>query len=127
MAIGIIVALGVGRHMYNEKPVQAAEKTAEVRMTAIALYTAFAADETAAGKLYNDKVVQVSGTVREISSEANGPTNVLLETGDPLGAVVCEFAAANAPAWKKGMNVTVKGFCAGFNMDVLLQRCSAVE
>ena len=127
MVVAIGAALGVGRYMYNEKPTQASEKAADVESTAATLFTAFSSDETAAGKLYNDKVVQVAGTIREISKETNGPTNILLETGDPLGAVVCEFTADQAPEWKKGMNVTVKGFCAGFNMDVLLQRCSAVE
>ncbi len=38
---------------------------------------------------YNDKVVQVNGTVRDITAADDGRTNVLLETGDALGAVVC--------------------------------------
>ncbi|HNA32978.1 MAG TPA: hypothetical protein PL106_07625, partial [Flavobacteriales bacterium] len=84
-------------------------------------------DEVAAGKLYNDKVVRVSGVVREVGTESTGPVNVLLETGDNLGAVVCEFERATAPALQKGQQVSLQGFCAGFNLDVLLQRCATVE
>jgi cytochrome c-type biogenesis protein CcmE len=126
----IAVAAGafIGYRMYNEKPAGAGEKKAEVTLTAEELFQAFTADEVAAGKQYNDKVVQVSGTIREIAVDPNGPTNVYLETSDMLAAVACEFAPGSVPAgWKKGDKAVLKGFCAGFNMDVLLQRCSIVE
>ena len=113
--------------MYNEKTPTASEKTADVTVDAAALYEAFTKDEMAAGKLYNDKVVQVKGIVQGTEAQPNGPVNVMLETGDALGAVVCEFAADNAPDRQKGQSITLKGFCAGFNLDVLLQRCAVVE
>ncbi len=117
----------ISYRMYNAKTPTAAEKTADVTVDATALFAAFTKDEVAAGKLYNDKVLQVNGVVREVGTVGNGPVNVMLETGDAMGAVVCEFAAGEAPAWQKGKNVTLKGFCAGYNLDVLLQRCAAVE
>ncbi len=123
----IAIVAGLVWMNLNEKPAKAADVSADVQVDATLLFTAFSADEVAAGKLYNDKVVQVTGVVRSIGSEGSGPVNVTLETGDPMGGVVCEFAHDHAPAWKKDIKVTVKGFCAGFNMDVLLQRCAAVE
>ncbi len=126
----LVVALAgafIGYRMYNAKTPTASEKAADVTVDATALFAAFTTDEMAAGKLYNDKVLQVKGIVREVSAPGNGPVNVMLETGDAMGAVVCEFAADKSPSWQKGQSVSVKGFCAGYNLDVLLQRCAAVD
>jgi hypothetical protein len=124
----LAVAVGgfVAFRMWNDAPEKASERDADVTLDAEALYQAFVMDETAAGKQYNDKVVQVRGVVREVSA-AGGPTNVLLETSDPLASIVCEFPAGSAASVAKGSTVTIKGFCAGINLDVLLQRCSIVE
>jgi hypothetical protein len=128
VVIAIAAGAFIGFRMYNAKPAGAAEKKADVAMLAEDLFQAFQANEVAAGQQYNDKVVQVSGTIREITPDANGPTTVYLETSDMLASVACEFAPGTTPAgWKKGDKVEIKGFCAGFNMDVLLQRCSIVE
>ncbi len=127
-AVVILAGAFIVHRMYNERPAGAAEKQADATLSAEELFQAFSADEVAAGKQYNDKVVQVSGTIREIAVDPSGPTNVFLGTSDMLAAVVCEFPPDAVPAgWKKGDMATIKGFCAGFNMDVLLQRCSIVE
>ncbi len=132
LLVGACIALvgGVfGYLKYNQRTPGASERGAEVSVEAVAMFQAFTADEVAAGKLYNDKVVEVAGKVRDVDASAGSgaPYNVSLETGDPLGAIVCEFEPASAPSWKIGDAVRVKGFCAGYNMDVLLQRCAAVE
>jgi len=121
-----VIGAGVAYRMWTAKPEIAASKAADVSVPATQLYKAFVADEAAAGARYNDKVVQVSGHVREIHKEG-GRTSVSLETGDPLGAVVCEFNADEAPELTNSDTVAIKGFCAGYNLDVLLQRCSVVK
>jgi hypothetical protein len=127
----LLVAGGgfVAYRMYQEKPEQASDRDADVTIEAEALYQAFVKDEVTAGKQYNDKVVQVAGAVREVSTSENGPTNVMLETSDALSSIMCEFpAGTSVPAsLAKGSKVTIKGFCAGFNLDVQLTRCSIVE
>ena len=129
LAVVAIAAIGafVGYRMYQRPVASAQGQNAELTVSAEELYRAFNSDEVAAGKQYNDKVVRVSGVVREVGTESTGPVNVLLETGDNLGAVVCEFERATAPALQKGQQVSLQGFCAGFNLDVLLQRCATVE
>lgn len=126
LALGVIGAV-IGHRLYNERTPTASEKAADMTVDAITLFKAYSTDEVAAGKSYNDKVLQVSGTVRSIDRPEKGPVNVMLETGDPMGAVVCEFAPEGAPDWQQGKPVTLKGICAGYNLDVLLQRCAAVE
>lgn len=123
--IGAVAAIAYSK--YNEKTPTAADRGTDVSVDAKALFAAYSTDEVAAGKLYNDKVVEVSGDVREVSSTPGGPVNVTLESGDAMGGVVCEFPAGSAQELKKGAQVKVKGICAGFNMDVQLQRCAVVE
>jgi hypothetical protein len=197
LIVGLLVVAATAYYAYrewNREPEKAAEASAEVALPAMELFQAFTTDEVAAGARFNDKLVQVNGTVREVngggqleitlsrglatpdvlhkadstfrllgaesvqltdtevivsfpmrigrtveqileattlksvkSSEKPAPLNVLLETGDPLGAVVCEFEAGAAPTVKKDDKVAVKGYCAGYNLDVLLQRCAIVE
>lgn len=130
LLIGGLLVLAAAFYAYrewNRDLVKADEARAEVSLTAEELFKAFTADEMGANARFNDKLVEVSGTVREVSGGGAAPVNVLLESGDPLGAVVCEFEAGSAPAVKKDEKVTIKGFCAGYNLDVLLQRCAVVE
>lgn len=130
LIIGLVVVAATAYYAYrewNREPEKAAEASAEVSLTATELFQAFTTDEVAAGTRFNDKLVQVNGTVREVNGGGGAPLNVLLETGDPLGAVVCEFEAGAAPTVKEDDKVSVKGFCAGYNLDVLLQRCAIVE
>ena len=128
VVVALIGALAaIGYYKYNEKTPTAADKGADVTVDAKALFEAYNTNDSLAAKTYDDKVIQVSGDVRDVSSSPGGPVNVTLETGDAMGGVVCEFAASAAPAWEKGDHVVLKGICAGFNMDVQLQRCAAVE
>lgn len=127
VGVGAVLTATIGWYLYSQKPPTADSVRADATVEASALFNAFTADEVAAGKMYNDKVVQVSGTVREVSPEPNGPVNVTLETGDAIGGIVCEFPQDQAPVFEKDLRVTIKGFCAGYNLDVLLQRCAVVE
>lgn len=127
IAIPVAVAAVVGYRMYEARPAEAADRAVEISVDATTLYAEFTQDETAAGERYNDKVVAVQGVIRDIVHRDEGTTDVLLETGDPLGAVVCAFAAGEAAPTEKNSTVRIKGFCAGYNLDVLLQRCSITD
>lgn len=127
LVLGLLVAAGIyGWREYNRTPEGAADKTADETITAADLLQAFTTDEPAANARFNDKVIQVSGTVASVSAPENGKVTVLLDTGDALSGIACEFDRADAPAAAPGQEITIKGICAGFNLDVLLQRC-AVE
>ncbi|MBZ0207094.1 MAG: OB-fold putative lipoprotein [Flavobacteriales bacterium] len=119
----VVVAAYMGVRMYNAEVPNASGMNVDIRVQADALFNAFEADEVAAGTAYNDKVIEVTGVVRDITRASDGRMSVLLETGDPLGAVVCEFPDAT-DGLAVGSEVVIKGFCAGFNLDVLLQRCA---
>lgn len=123
--VAVAAATYLGMHAYNARMPIAAGHSADLTTTATELLQAFEADEVAAGRLYNDKLVQVKGTVRDVSI-SEGRMNVSLGPDSSMGSVVCAFnEPAATPA--KGSVVSIKGYCAGFNFDVLLQRCAFVE
>ena len=126
MGIAMVAVMAyMGVRTYNAKMPGASGHPAEVAIRATGLYEAFEADEVEAGHLYNDKLVEVTGMVRDVSYD-EGRMTVTLGPDSSSGSVVCEFTAmGSAPS--KGSMVTIKGYCAGFNFDVLLQRCAFVE
>ncbi|HEY0976316.1 MAG TPA: hypothetical protein VGE21_02505 [Flavobacteriales bacterium] len=127
LLVVLLVGGAIAYRLYHTGVPQAAERTADVSVPAEELFQAFQTDEVAAGQRFNDKVVSVTGTVRDILREKDGRTTVTLESGDPLGGIVCEFAPGTDPGCTTGEKASIKGFCAGFNLDVLLQRCAKSE
>jgi hypothetical protein len=125
------VAGGYALKEYNRGVEGAASMEAAATVSAADLLAAFTADEAAATATYvgtAEQAVQVSGTIRAMEPTGDGKVTVILETGDPLAGVTCEFAEADVPGtWRSGADVTVKGICTGILMDVVLVRCAAVE
>jgi hypothetical protein len=116
-----------GYYLWNKphKDVQAAKT--DVAIAADQLYKAYVADEAAANALYLDKTIAVTGVVRSSEKNADGTAKIVLETGDPDGfGVSCELDPLTKHArtdFQAGETVTLKGLCAGFNLDVQLARC----
>ena len=132
--LAILGALGVvlggawmAQRQYDRPPEEAAGKTPSATLEASDLLQAFMDDEATAGKAYTDNVIAVRGVVREIGAPRGGKVAVLLETGNPLAVVACEFDQSLINGLELGKPATVKGFCTGYNMDVLLQRCALAE
>lgn len=132
----VLLAVLVGGAIYGWKEyhrgqTSAAEMPVKESVTAPDLFSAFEMDEPAAMDRFvgtSEQVIEVKGGIRSI--EPSGPelTNVVLETGNDMGGVVCEFSAAEVPAaWKAGSTVKIKGICTGMLLDVVLVRCVAVE
>lgn len=124
-AFGVLLGgAWMAQRQYDRAPEEAAGKRPKATVEASILLQEFMEDEAAAGDKYNDKVIAVTGTVRAIGEPKGGKVSVLLETGNALAAVACEFDQAEMPRLEKGTRVTVQGYCAGYNLDVVLQRCA---
>lgn len=131
-ALLLLVLAGVwGWGEFNRKSATADELPVVETVTAQELLDAFSTDEAAATTRFvgaTEQVVQVSGTIRSMEPVGADKTNVVLDTGNDLAGVVCEFTNDALPAhWRSGAAVSVKGICTGMLMDVVLVRCAAVE
>lgn len=134
IAISAVLLLTVGATYgyleFNRGVAGTASLPVQEKVTAGELLADFQADESAANQRYvgtTEQVVQVSGTIRAMEPLGTGVTNVILETGDDLAGIVCEFPDKELPTdWRAGADVTIKGICTGLLMDVVLVRCVAV-
>lgn len=87
-------------------------------------YAAFEQNETIANQQYLGKVIEVSGTVSEITIE-NGKMNITL-AGDDMFGVTCKMNGDGQKLLEKinkGDGIVVKGMCSGKLMDVVLVNC----
>lgn len=129
LGIGLLLALiglGVGYFMYN-KPHQNMERAkADVSIKATELFSAFESDESAANEKYLDKIIQVSGAVKEVSTDEEGNISLTLESGSEMFGVICQMdnlTEHEKTDFQPGEQVTLKGKCTGMLMDVVLVRC----
>ena len=132
LAVGLFLALlglGTGYFIYNKPFKNMARAEADVALNAPDLFSAFEADESAANQKYLDKVIKVTGTVKEVSKGDDGNISVTLETGNELFGVICQLdnlSKQEKTDFQPGEKVTFKGICTGMLMDVVLVRCVLV-
>ena len=130
----IIIALlvaGGGWYAYSEytrKPKTAKERATEVVLTAEDLRKAYE-NEEAANKKYTDKVIEISGIVREVSPNGNR-MDLVLETSDPDVGVTVQLVPEDtekAKQLKLGSEVIVKGICNGKLIDIELNKGTIIK
>lgn len=123
----LLVTVGVtlGIYQYNRAPKKVEDATAE-QITADELYSAFAADETSANSKYLNKVLEVSGTVQEVSVNQDGLTVAVLSADDPMSGVQCTMRERGVKL-TIGQKVRVKGFCNGYTLTVILSDCIVTQ
>ena len=118
----------IGYKMWNKPHREVVNTEADVMLEATALYTQFTTDEATANGQYLDKIVQVCGTVAQLSNE-NNVVSIQLDAGDPMGGVLCELdpmGQHKRTDFQPGERVCFKGICTGYLSDVVLNRCSEV-
>ena len=132
IGIGFLLALlglGVGYFMYN-KPHQNMEKAeADMTLEATTLFSAFESNEAEANEKYLDKIIKISGTIKEVNIDEEGNISLTLESGNELFGVICQMdnlTKQEKTDFKIGEPVTLKGICTGMLMDVVLVRCVVV-
>lgn len=126
--LGIAGAVYVAYEWNRKNPSMATAKE-DLSIDAIALFEEFALNESAASIKYIDKVILVRGVVSSVD-KSNGQVAIMLDTGDPLGAVMCQLdpeISQNSEEFKEGDQVKFKGTCSGFMTDVQISRCAVVR
>lgn len=126
-----IIALGgilTGLYMYNRQEKDLQKVKPDFVMTAAELQKAFEVDEAAANSDYTGMVIELSGEVESINPGEDETLIITLKTGNPLSAVSCTFREGSASTVvTAGDQVTVRGQCSGYLMDVLMNNCSLVN
>jgi uncharacterized protein HemX len=126
----VIIGIGVGFYMYNKPHQNIKNSKADFKIEANQLFATFDENESEANTKYLDKIIEVKGTVREVSVDEEGNINVMLDSESELSGVICQLD--NLTTHKKtnfspGEKVTFKGICTGMLMDVVMVRCVEIE
>ena len=121
-----IVGAVAGYKLWNKPHQDIGAAKADVAIDAVALYNEYNTDENAANAKYLDKVVAITGKVKDAAKDADGAVKVSLDAGSDMGVVACElspFASHARTDFQPGEQVTFKGKCTGLNLDVVFVEC----
>lgn len=126
IVITIIALSGAaaGFYMFNLKPKDLGKVKPDFIVTASELQSSFEENETAAALKYVNKIVEVSGEVGSVEPGENNSVNISLKTNSSFSSVICTFpSGAVSGSIKEGSQISIRGECSGYLMDVLLNNC----
>lgn len=107
---------------YNRKNKDLSETPADYTVIATEIINEFSQEEKKAGVKYNGKVLSVTGTIKSIDKDEIGYYTVAIGDTASLNSVLCSMDNIHnieATALKKGIPISVKGICTGYNADVM--------
>ena len=125
VGLAILILGGfMGVYMYN-KPVENISKLkTDLQIEASSLLAAFEANEKDANEKYLDKVIEVHGPVLKVETK-NGKQTIFLDADNLMSNVIFQLEHLEEGV-KVGEDVTLKGICTGYLMDVVLIRAIKV-
>ena len=126
--IGIIVVVLVFLKVYQPTLKSVEKIDPDFTLSSTTLVSEFENDEKMANSLYLDKIIEVSGTIANISDDGSVVV-VTLREPESLSGVLCSFDKNYISMEKMslGTKVTIKGICTGYLLDVVLTKCALVE
>ncbi|HEV2831589.1 MAG TPA: hypothetical protein VGW31_06380 [Hanamia sp.] len=130
LAVLIAIAAMIGYRAWN-KPHENIEDAIAIKTNASLLYNSLANDSLNAKSDFINKVVMVSGKVKQVSENQQKQQVILLQTNIADGSVNCTMEE-NLKNIKVGDSISLKGICMGYTGgdsdmelpgDVFLIRC----
>lgn len=100
-----------------------------IKVTAVAMYADYEANEVAADQKYEGKEIEVTGTISTIGKDIMDEPYVALKTNSPIFTVQCMFDKSNADALvtlKENQVITLRGKSAGALGNALIRNCQIV-
>jgi hypothetical protein len=119
---------GVAFYTFRKSPDSVKNIKPDFIVDAILLADEFSENENEANSKYLNKIVQVTGPIADIVATEDQKTIIYLE-GNIMGNVSCLFSNSGLKNkdLTNGATITVKGKCAGYIMDVVLNKCAVVD
>jgi len=114
---------------YHRKPADIEDSQPLAKLKVSAIVDQYEKDETIANQQYLGKVIQVTGPISEIINQQDTLGYVFLGESNSLHKVSCLINRPHIREIGKyiiGQQITLKGICTGFLLDVELNRCVIV-
>jgi hypothetical protein len=125
LALGGILA---GLYLYNLKAKDLQKYKPDFVISSTELQKSFESGEKVSSAKYINKIIEVSGEIASVRRGEKNTLNVSLKTGSDLSSVICTFPVLpDTTRLKTGNQVTIRGECSGYLMDVLLNNCVVVR
>lgn len=119
----LIVVSVIGTYkMYNKPHINVAKAETDLTLEYKALLNDFETNESEANIKYLDQIIEVTGPIAKIKTVKNS-TIISLGEGSMFGNVTCHLTPEESVKnlnLNKGQEITVKGICTGYLMDVIL-------
>lgn len=123
----VITAICVGLNKFNLKHPDTAKAKPDFVVTATMLQKEFEDNEGTASSKYINKILEVNGTIASVTPADSTHLNIALKTRSDISSVICSFQNITDPSkYKTGEEITLRGECSGFLLDVLLKNCSII-
>jgi hypothetical protein len=117
-----------GLIMFNKQHKDLQKVKPDYVITAVDLQKAFEENEVEATGKFTGKILEVSGIIASAKPGVENTTSITLSTGSDFSAVICTFpATTDASTLSEGKQITIRGECSGFLMDVLLNNCVRIQ
>ncbi len=128
--IGIIAAFLVYRFVYNKPHPDYEEEVAVYTLSAEEFYNEFQNQTDAANKKYTGKMLKVKGELDKVEETDSLTIGVFAISSGMFGdeGIRCTMLPKYIPQLQKftlPAEVTIKGFCTGYNdTDIIMEHCS---
>lgn len=129
--VALIVVFLVSYLYLRYMPAKNIEKIhADYTITATALANEYSEAVEESDKKYIDRIITVSGTISNISTDQNQALVFILNDGSTDVGVLCtidQTSAKKALNYTAGDKVTIKGMCTGMLFEVVLNKCIIID
>ena len=128
--LGILGVTFAFTYAYFKPHKKVSGKTADYQTTVTEMLNTYLENEVEADSIFLNKIIEVKGKVREINPTDTGEITLILGGETEMGGVSASLLVEQAEVAKNlkvGDEVTVKGFCSGYLLDVVLVKCIIVK
>ena len=131
--VGVIIIISICLlyvlNLYNKPHLDIEKTKADIVVHVQNLLDEYKNDENFANGKYVDQVIQIKGEISEITIE-NGNSIITLKDSTTISSVMCHMSPEenlNVLKLKKEGEITIKGICTGYLLDVIMVRCILVQ
>jgi uncharacterized protein YpmB len=130
LVVIIVIFLAAYLYFINMPDKDVSKLKPDYQVTASALAQEYESEPEMSDKKYIDKIIEVTGTITEISKDQNDSFVFILKQEDSNTGVLCTLSQENdkkASSYKVGDKVTIRGTCSGMLFEVVLNKCAIVK
>ncbi|MBX2840889.1 MAG: OB-fold putative lipoprotein [Flammeovirgaceae bacterium] len=124
-----ITLIGFSTYMYNKPRKNIIDAGAKYKVSSKKLFADFESNENQANKRYLNQVIEVAGSVKEVSKNQQGDFIVVLDSDGGFGTVrgtLIKNQKLEIDKIKEGEAITLKGICTGMLLDIILVDCYVI-